>query len=94
MINPAAIRIIIIGTVCKIEGAKDEDYAILGRISPGSTPRSLSLNSADPRIGEELRGRIKSEAGRIQGEIKSAASERRAELEQQLTSLRTPPKTV
>jgi len=47
-----------------------------------------------PESGEELRGRIKSEAGRIQGEIKSAASERRAELEQQLTSLRTPPKTV
>ena len=47
-----------------------------------------------PESGEELRGRIKSEAGRIQGEIKSAASERRAELEQQLSSLRTPPKTI
>ena len=47
-----------------------------------------------PESGEQLRGRISAEVGRVQSEIKSAASERRSELEQQLTSLRTPAKTV
>lgn len=47
-----------------------------------------------PESGDQLRGRISAEVGRIQSEIRSAASERRSELESQLTSLRTPPKSV
>lgn len=47
-----------------------------------------------PESGEQLRGRISNEIGRVQLEIKSAASERRMELEKQLSSLRTPPPTV
>lgn len=47
-----------------------------------------------PESGERLRGRISAEIGRVQTEIKSAASDRRMELEQQLSSLRTPPKTA
>lgn len=45
-----------------------------------------------PESGEQLRGRITLEAGRIQSEIKTAASDRRAELEQQLASMRSPQK--
>lgn len=47
-----------------------------------------------PESGEQLRGRISAEIGRAQSEIKSAASERRMELEKQLSALRTPQKTV
>jgi len=43
-----------------------------------------------PESGEDLRLRVRSEAGRIREEIKQAASSRRAEMEQQLESLRTP----
>lgn len=43
-----------------------------------------------PFSGDELRLRMKEEAERIQGEVKKAASERRAELEEQLSALRTP----
>lgn len=43
-----------------------------------------------PESGENLRGQIKGEAERIQIEVKKAATERRAELEKQLTALREP----
>ena len=46
-----------------------------------------------PKSGEELRGQIRDEANRIQDEVKNAALDRRAELEQQLTALRAPRKT-
>ncbi len=46
-----------------------------------------------PKSGEELRGQISDEATRIQDEVKKAASDRRTELEQQLTALRAPSKT-
>jgi gas vesicle protein len=45
-----------------------------------------------PFSGDELRLRMREEADRIQGEVKRAASERRAELEEQLAALRSPQK--
>ena len=46
-----------------------------------------------PKSGEELRGQIRDEVTRIQDEVKNAAVDRRADLEQQLTALRAPRKT-
>ena len=46
-----------------------------------------------PKSGEELRGQIRDETIRIQDEVKKAAADRRADLEQQLTALRAPRKT-
>ncbi|MFC2054645.1 YtxH domain-containing protein [Chloroflexota bacterium] len=46
-----------------------------------------------PKSGEELRGQIRDETTRIQDEVKKAAADRRADLEQQLTALRAPRKT-
>lgn len=43
-----------------------------------------------PSSGEDLRNRVQSEADRIQMEVKQAAIDRRAELEQQLAALREP----
>ena len=43
-----------------------------------------------PESGEALRGRLQSEMERVQLEVKQAAEDRRAELEQQLTALRSP----
>jgi gas vesicle protein len=43
-----------------------------------------------PYSGEELRGRVQSEVGRIQSEVKQAAVDRRTELEGQLSALRQP----
>ena len=43
-----------------------------------------------PYSGGELRDRVQSEVGRIQGEVKQAAADRRAELEGQLAALREP----
>lgn len=45
-----------------------------------------------PASGEELRGRIQSEATRVRSEVNQAASDRRSELEQQLAALRAPRK--
>jgi gas vesicle protein len=45
-----------------------------------------------PTSGAELRGQIQERAQRIQMDVKEAASTRRAELEQQLASLRSPSK--
>lgn len=46
-----------------------------------------------PTSGEELRGQIRSEAERIQDEVKKAASDRRMEMEHQLETLRSPKAT-
>ena len=43
-----------------------------------------------PASGEKLRLQIRHEVERIRGEVQSAASERRAELEEQLSALRAP----
>jgi gas vesicle protein len=43
-----------------------------------------------PYSGENLRGQMKSEAEHIQIEVKQAAADRRAELENQLAGLRKP----
>ena len=43
-----------------------------------------------PYSGEQLRGQIQGEAQRIQIEVKQAATDRRADLEKQLTALRAP----
>ena len=42
-----------------------------------------------PSSGEELRGQIQGEVERIRLEVEKAASERRAELESQLSALRS-----
>jgi gas vesicle protein len=43
-----------------------------------------------PSSGEELRGQMSGEVARIRSEVSEAANARRAELEQQLTAMRTP----
>jgi len=45
-----------------------------------------------PSSGDELVNRIRSEAERVRSEVSKAASDRRIELEQQLTVLRSPRK--
>ena len=45
-----------------------------------------------PESGEELRIQIQERANYIQEEVKKAAAERRAELEEQLSTLRSPQK--
>ncbi|MCK5315175.1 MAG: YtxH domain-containing protein [Anaerolineales bacterium] len=45
-----------------------------------------------PSSGETLRSQIQEQVITIQEEVKRASSERRAELEQQLTALRSPQK--
>jgi gas vesicle protein len=45
-----------------------------------------------PASGEELRNQMQERADRVQNEVKAAAATRRAELEQQLASLRRPQK--
>jgi gas vesicle protein len=43
-----------------------------------------------PYSGEQLRDQIEGEVGRIQIEVKQAATDRRSELEKQLAALRAP----
>ena len=43
-----------------------------------------------PASGEELRSQIRSRAIQLQEDIRQAAAQRRAELEEQLAALRTP----
>lgn len=45
-----------------------------------------------PSSGDELRAQMQARSDRIQSEVKAAAANRRAELEQQLATLRQPPK--
>jgi len=44
-----------------------------------------------PASGDELRGQIRQRAITLQEDVKTAASARRAELEQQLAALKAPP---
>ncbi len=46
-----------------------------------------------PSSGDELRAQMQERAESVQIEVKNAAASRRAELEQQLQTLRTPRKT-
>ena len=46
-----------------------------------------------PASGEELQTQLRERADRIQEEVTQAAAARRAELEQQLATLRTPKQT-
>lgn len=62
--------------------------AILGAIVGASMALLLT-----PESGEQLRTDLRDRATHIQGEIKSAAESRRAELEQQLAELRAPRKS-
>ena len=43
-----------------------------------------------PASGEELRGQLQSEVERVRSEVSKAASDRRSELEQQLSALQEP----
>ncbi len=47
-----------------------------------------------PTSGDELRGQIQDQSARVQEQVKLAAAERRAELEQQLAALRAPQQPV
>ncbi len=47
-----------------------------------------------PVSGEDLRIQIQERASYVQDEVKKAAAERRAELEEQLAALRSPKKPV
>ena len=47
-----------------------------------------------PTSGDELRGQIQEQSARVQEQVKLAAAERRAELEQQLAALRAPQQPV
>jgi len=46
-----------------------------------------------PSSGEEIRDQIQSEAEKLRAEVGKAASDRRAELEEQLAALRAPHKS-
>lgn len=55
----------------------------------GATLGALIALLLAPASGEELRQRFQSEIQRLRTEIKQAAEDRRAELEQQLAALRS-----
>jgi len=59
--------------------------ATLGALVGAATALLLA-----PVSGEELQTQIKAQVEQIQLEVKTAASERRAELEEQLSTLREP----
>jgi gas vesicle protein len=59
--------------------------ATLGALVGAATALLLA-----PVSGEELQGQIRAQVEQIQLEVKTAASERRTELEEQLSSLREP----
>jgi gas vesicle protein len=59
--------------------------ATLGALMGAATALLLA-----PVSGEELQAQIRTQVEQIQLEVKTAASERRAELEEQLTTLREP----
>ncbi len=62
---------------------------LAGAMIGGLIGASLALLLA-PNSGEDLRQRMQGEVDRIRSEVSKAASERRAELEQQLAALRAP----
>ena len=59
--------------------------AVLGALVGATTALLLA-----PVAGDELQAQIKEQAEQIQLEVKTAASDRRAELEAQLSHLREP----
>lgn len=65
---------------------------LYGSILGGLVGAALGLLLA-PSSGEELRDTMKVRADTMQAQVKNAAATRRAELEQQLTDLRTPRKS-
>ena len=46
-----------------------------------------------PASGEEFRGQIRQRAITLQDDVKTAAAQRRAELEEQLAALKAPPQS-
>ena len=62
-----------------------------GLVLGGLVGASLAILLA-PASGDELRGRIQSEVDRVRSEVKEAAVQRRSELEEQLSALRSPQK--
>lgn len=62
---------------------------LAGLILGGLVGAAVALLLA-PAGGEELRGRLQSEADRLRLEVQRAAEERRRELEEQLRALRSP----
>ena len=62
-----------------------------GLVLGGLVGASLAILLA-PASGDELRGRIQSEVDRVRLEVKEAAVQRRSELEEQLSALRSPQK--
>mgnify|MGYP002064978181 CR=1 FL=1 len=65
----------------QVDGFKD----LVGALVGAATALLLA-----PVSGEELQGQIRAQVEQIQLEVKTAASERRTELEEQLSSLREP----
>jgi gas vesicle protein len=62
---------------------------LIGAILGSLIGAGLAIMTA-PASGEELREQIQDRAQRLQIEVKNAAATRRAEMEQQLSALRTP----
>ena len=66
---------------------------VLGGLAGAAIGAGVALLFA-PESGEELRADIRSRADEVVGEIKDAASERRAQLQSRLQSLRQPAVTA
>ncbi len=62
---------------------------VIGAVLGALTGTTITLALA-PVSGEELRAQIKMEIERIRHEVRTASTERRAELEAQLDNLRQP----
>ena len=66
---------------------------LLGATLGGIIGATLAILLA-PYSGEELRTEINLKSERIRNEVSQAAAERRAELERQLASLKSPPLSI
>jgi gas vesicle protein len=62
---------------------------LIGAVIGAAVGASVAILLA-PSSGEALRGQIQDEIERIQNEMTQAADQRRAELEEQLATLRAP----
>ncbi|HSQ26914.1 MAG TPA: YtxH domain-containing protein [Anaerolineales bacterium] len=56
----------------------------------GSLAGAVAATLLAPESGQDLRLKVRHEVERIRGEVQSAATDRRAELEEQLSALRSP----
>jgi gas vesicle protein len=63
---------------------------LVGGIIGGLVGATFAILLA-PASGEELRGQLRQRAITLQDEVKTAAAQRRAELEEQLAALKAPP---